>query len=75
MAISLKFAPASTTAPFEYTSLIFATAIGFVFFGDMPGINILTGGLMVITAGLVIIWRENRRGKSRKAEAGVVPSM
>jgi len=74
MAISLKFAPASTTAPIEYTSLIFATAIGFVFFGDMPGINILTGGVMVITAGLVIIWRENRRGKSRKAEARVAPS-
>lgn len=63
MAESLRYAPASTTAPFEYTSLIFGAALGFVLFGDIPGVNILFGGAMVIAAGLMILWREQRHGK------------
>ncbi|WP_108260872.1 DMT family transporter [Mangrovicoccus ximenensis] len=74
MAQSLKFAPASATAAFEYTSLIFAAAIGFYVFGDIPGLNTLAGGAMVIAAGLLIIWRERRRGKARAARTGLVPS-
>lgn len=57
---SLRSAPASTTAPFEYSSLIFATALGFFVFGDLPDGNTLVGGTILISAGLVILWRERK---------------
>ncbi len=60
MAVSLKFAPASATASFEYTSLILAMTIGYYVFGDAVNLSTLFGGLMVIVSGLAIIWRENR---------------
>lgn len=58
MAEGLRYAPASMTASFEYASLIFATLLGFLVFGDIPGMNTLTGGAMVIAAGVMIMWRE-----------------
>ncbi|WP_138471816.1 DMT family transporter [Poseidonocella sp. HB161398] len=57
---SLRSAPASTTAPFEYTSLIFATAFGFAVFGDIPDGSTIYGGAILAAAGLAIIWRERK---------------
>ena len=56
----LRAAPAATTAPFEYSSLIFAMALGFFVFGDVPDINTLAGSALLILAGLVVFWRESR---------------
>jgi drug/metabolite transporter (DMT)-like permease len=72
MRISLQAAPASATASFEYSSLVFATAIGF-FFGDIPSINTQVGGLMIIASGLVTIWRERKRGSDTKRSPTVLP--
>lgn len=58
---SLRFAPASTTAPFEYTSLIFAIGFGYFLFGDVPDLRTLSGGGILVAAGLAILWRERRR--------------
>lgn len=55
---TLRFAPASTTAPFEYSSLIFATILGIAVFGDIPDANTLIGGGILVAAGLMILWRE-----------------
>lgn len=57
----LRSAPASTTAPFEYSSLIFAGVIGYLAFGDLPDANTLAGGALLVIAGCVIIWRERYR--------------
>jgi len=62
MALSLQAAPASVTASFEYTSLLFAITLGWLIFDDVPGINTLVGGAMVVAAGLFILWRESRAG-------------
>lgn len=61
---SLRAAPASLTAPFEYSSLIFAAVFGFALFGDIPDANTLIGGAVLIAAGLAILWRERRIGKA-----------
>lgn len=61
MAASVQAAPPSTTAAFEYTSLIFASVVGYLMFGDLPGANTLIGGAIVIAAGLAIIHRERQR--------------
>lgn len=59
---SYRHAELSIIAPFEYSSLILAIAMGFMLFGDMPTIQTLVGGLIVIFAGIFIIIRERRLG-------------
>jgi drug/metabolite transporter (DMT)-like permease len=73
MAESLRWAPASATASLEYTSLLLALAIGYLAFGDIPHPNSLWGGAMVIVAGLVITWRERKRGIARRAGNPAAP--
>ncbi len=69
-----RFAPASVVAPFDYASMIFAIAIGFVFFDEIPDIRTLTGAGFVILAGVIIIWREHQLGLERgRARKGMTP--
>ena len=58
---SLRIAPASVVAPFQYTSLIWAVLFGVAFFGEIPGEATLAGAAVIIAAGLFIIWRERTR--------------
>ena len=62
MGESLRWAPASVTASFEYLSLLFAISLGFYAFGDIPGANTLVGAIILVSAGLIIIWRQRQRG-------------
>lgn len=68
---SYRLADASVIAPFEYASMIFALAIGYWAFGEMPTGTMLGGAALVIAAGIMIIWRERQlgieRAKQRKA--------
>lgn len=70
MTESYRHAEASTVAPFEYTSLILGIVVGYLAFGDVPTPYTIVGGLIVVGAGLFIIWRESQlgleRGKARK---------
>jgi len=62
-----RHAEVSTVAPFEYTSMIWAVALGYFVFGDIASTNMLVGGLIVVGAGIFIIWRERRLGLERAA--------
>ena len=62
---SYRHAEVSTVAPFEYTSLILGIVIGYLAFGDLPTAYTLVGGMIVIGAGIFIIWREHRLGLER----------
>jgi drug/metabolite transporter (DMT)-like permease len=70
MTEAYRHADISTVAPFEYTSMILGIISGYLFFGDLPTANMIFGGLIVVGAGIFIIWREHRlgleRGKARK---------
>lgn len=70
MTESYRHAEASTVAPFEYTSMILGIAVGYLAFGDLPTMHTLVGGIIVVAAGIYIIWRERQlgleRGKARK---------
>lgn len=67
---SYRHADAAVIAPFEYTSILLAMAIGYTLFGEVPTGPMLLGAALVTVAGLFIIWREGRlgleRGKARK---------
>jgi drug/metabolite transporter (DMT)-like permease len=63
---SLRYAAASVLAPFAYTSMIWATTIGFFWFNEVPAIVTMAGAGIVIGAGLFVIWREHQLGLDRK---------
>lgn len=47
-------------APFRYTSLLWAIALGFLVFGNLPDFWTLTGAAIVVAAGLFTLWRERQ---------------
>ena len=51
---------AAAMAPIDYTRLVFAVAIGFVLFQEVPGPLTLIGAAIVVVSTLVITWREHR---------------
>ena len=50
-------APASLVAPFSYSELIWASAIGLAVFGDVPDTMTLVGGVVVAASGLYLLRR------------------
>ena len=56
---SLKLAPASLLAPLQYSLLIWAIVLGFIFFGDIPDAQIIIGSVIIVLAGLFIFHRKN----------------
>ena len=65
-----RFGDASIVAPFDYASILFALAIGYVFFDEVPTPQMIIGSAIVIAAGVLIILRERQlrlaRGKARQ---------
>lgn len=60
-----RFGDASLVAPFEYASMIFALIIGYVAFDEIPTMTTVWGALIIIAAGVLIIWRERQLGLER----------
>jgi drug/metabolite transporter (DMT)-like permease len=65
-------ADASLVAPFDYASMLFAIAIGYWVFGEVPTATVLAGAALIVTAGILIIWRERRLGIERKRQRGAM---
>ena len=70
---SYRHADMSVVAPFEYASLILSVIIGYVFFKDIPTLEMLVGGMIVVGSGLFIIFREHQLGLERKRANEVSP--
>lgn len=71
---SYRHADASVVAPFDYASMLFALAIGYFIFDEMPTPVMLAGAGLVIVAGVLIIWRERQLGLERgRARKGMTP--
>lgn len=60
-----RHADASLIAPFEYTSMLLALGVGYFVFGEVPTLIMLTGAAIIITAGVLIIFRERQLGLER----------
>lgn len=65
---SYREADASLIAPFDYASMLFALLIGYTVFDEVPTLTMLGGAVLVILAGILIIWRERRLGLERAAQ-------
>lgn len=55
---AVKLAPASVIAPFQYIMIIWAIALGYIVFNDVPSLSTLLGAAIVAAAGIYIFLRE-----------------
>jgi drug/metabolite transporter (DMT)-like permease len=62
---AFRAAPASVVAPFSYSSLIWATAFGYVVWGDWPDLWTWAGAALIIASGLYIFHRERKPHENR----------
>lgn len=61
---ALESAPASVLQPFGFTVLVWATIVGFVFFGDLPDAATIAGAAIIVSSGLYTFYRERKRAGS-----------
>lgn len=59
--LAYRFAPASTVAPVVYVQVIFATAVGYLVFDNLPTIWTALGTAIIIASGVYIWQRERMR--------------
>jgi drug/metabolite transporter (DMT)-like permease len=62
-----RIAPASVLAPYIYLGLIWMSVAGFVLFDDTPTLWTLSGGAIVVLAGLYLLARERKAQKEGPA--------
>jgi drug/metabolite transporter (DMT)-like permease len=71
---ALRLAPVALVMPMDYTSLLWATLLGFWIFAELPTPWVWAGAPIIIASGLVIVWREHRLSRrSALAAAAAVP--
>ena len=61
---AIQLAPVSVVAPFNYLGLLWASALGFLFFGDLPDRYTLIGAAVIAASGIYILHRERVRRAS-----------
>ncbi|WP_299474176.1 DMT family transporter [uncultured Roseibium sp.] len=72
---SYRYADASTIAPFDYVNMMWAIIIGWLVFSETPVPEVIIGALIVIAAGVMVIYREHKLGLDRtKARRASTPS-
>lgn len=55
-----KHAESNFVAPFEYSAMVWAVLYGLVIFHDFPDIYTWIGAAIVVTAGILMIWRDRQ---------------
>ncbi len=60
MTHAYRFASAATLAPFNYGQIVFAAALGLVYFHHTPDLGALFGMLVIIVSGVALAWSSQR---------------
>ena len=61
---ALALAEASVVVPYQYSTIFWAIVLGYIFFGDVPSVAMLTGAGIIIAAGIYIFIREQQMAKA-----------
>ncbi|WP_448310639.1 DMT family transporter [Pantoea sp. PGP6] len=70
MTLSLRYAEASLLAPFDYTTLLWSVAVGYLFLGNLPETTTVFGAILVVLGGLYsLLYERYRFRRSRVVNA------
>jgi drug/metabolite transporter (DMT)-like permease len=64
---AFAYAPASTLAPYSYSSMLWSTIGGYLVFHQIPDLWTYVGGAIVVASGVYIWHRERVRARSQPA--------
>jgi drug/metabolite transporter (DMT)-like permease len=71
--LAFRYADASVLAPFSYVQLLWVTLLGFLIFGEVPGVWTIAGAAVIVAGGLYTAHRERVR-HSQLAALAAEPS-
>lgn len=57
--MALRFGKVSSVIVMDYSSIVWATLYGWLFFATLPALSTWIGAPLVVLAGLIISWREH----------------
>jgi len=66
LAEALKNAEASAIMPFDFLKLIWAAALGYCFFAEIPTVYTWAGATLIFASGSYIVYRESFIARSRR---------
>jgi drug/metabolite transporter (DMT)-like permease len=64
--LAYKLSEAAIIAPFEYIALVMAVCWGILFFDEWPDLISWIGITLIMSSGLIMLWRERRVNKKVK---------
>ena len=69
MTSALRWGPVSIVLPMDYSSILWATLLGWLLWNTLPAGSTWVGAALIIASGLYIAWREHRLGQIAKLNA------
>jgi len=57
---AMRFGKVTFVSPFRYTALLWAIAMGYLFFSEIPKLTTIFGGIIIIFAGVYLVYKEKR---------------
>ena len=61
---AMRYGEVTFVSPFRYTALLWASVMGFIFFGEIPKFSTLFGGSLIILAGIFIFYKSKDNKKT-----------
>ena len=71
MTASLRHAPVSAVAPFDYLQIVWAIALGWLLWSEAPAWTTLAGAALIAGSGLYTAWRERQLSLNQTVAAPV----
>ncbi|QQG36007.1 MAG: DMT family transporter [Micavibrio aeruginosavorus] len=72
---SIGFTSATETAvvaPFHYSQMLWGVLLGYLMFGDIPQKTTIAGSLIILSAGLYMLWREYLHHKINHSSSATI---
>lgn len=62
--IGSRLGELSFISPFKYVSIIIAIIYGYLIWGDQPSLSMLSGAVVIVISGIILLSTEKRRNRS-----------
>lgn len=66
---ALRWGPVSIVLPMDYSSILWATLLGWLLWDNWPGLATWLGAVLIMGSGLYIVWREHKLGLVARLKA------